>query len=236
LLKKIIYGSMLAVLILGTIVLLFNIQPAKAHEIFCDINNDGKVDLKDVAQAALAFGSYSGHPRWDPETDINGDNLIDIKDLAIIAKHFGETADIAVITVIVGIHPETLNLISKGRWITVCIELPEGYNLNDINVSTIMLNDTIPAESKPIAMGNCDGNGRLDLMIKFKRQEVIGLILRNRQFTNKFGTLTLAITGKLKDGRLFKGSENIKTILHIARECTNKYSWYNSYSRLLYCT
>jgi len=50
---------------------------------------DFKVDIRDVATAAKAFGSYSGHPRWCPVADINGDYKIDIKDIAMIAKKFG---------------------------------------------------------------------------------------------------------------------------------------------------
>jgi len=55
-----------------------------------DLNGDGKVDIKDIAQAALAFGSYPSHPRWNPSADINQDGRVYIKDLAIIAKNFGK--------------------------------------------------------------------------------------------------------------------------------------------------
>jgi hypothetical protein len=37
------------------------------------------------------------------------------------------------------IKPDTLNLVSNGNWITAYIELPAGYRVADINVSTIML-------------------------------------------------------------------------------------------------
>jgi hypothetical protein len=56
-----------------------------------DINRDGKVDIKDVAIAAVAFGSYPGHPRWNPIADQNEDATIDVKDIALIAKDFGKT-------------------------------------------------------------------------------------------------------------------------------------------------
>lgn len=58
-----------------------------------DLNGDNKVDTKDIAFAALAFGSYSYHvtsPRWNPDADMNGDGRVDIRDLALIVKHFGE--------------------------------------------------------------------------------------------------------------------------------------------------
>lgn len=60
-----------------------------------DISRDGKVDMKDVALAAAAFGSYPGHPRWNPLADLTGqqilpDDRVDIIDLILIVKHFGQ--------------------------------------------------------------------------------------------------------------------------------------------------
>jgi len=52
---------------------------------------DIKVDIKDVAIAAKAFGAYPGHIRWNTVADINGDYKIDIKDIASIAKKLGWT-------------------------------------------------------------------------------------------------------------------------------------------------
>lgn len=59
-------------------------------------------------------------------------------------------------------------------------------------------------------MEDHDDDGTPDLMVKFDRQEVISLILRNYQLTDKRGTLTLTVTGKPKDGALFNGSDIIK--------------------------
>ena len=56
-----------------------------------DLNLDSKVDIKDIAIAASAFGSFPGHPKWNPIADTNQDSRIDIKDLALIAMHFGKT-------------------------------------------------------------------------------------------------------------------------------------------------
>ena len=56
-----------------------------------DLNHDGEVDMKDVATAAKAFGSYPGHPRWNPVADINQDGNVDMKDISLIAKNFGKS-------------------------------------------------------------------------------------------------------------------------------------------------
>lgn len=56
-----------------------------------DLNKDGKVDIKDVAELAKAFGSYPGHTRWNPDADLDGNEIVNIFDVAIVAKDFGKT-------------------------------------------------------------------------------------------------------------------------------------------------
>jgi hypothetical protein len=56
-----------------------------------DTNGDGKVDLHDVLTSALAFGSFLGHPDWNPVADINRDNKVDLSDYLDIAINFGKT-------------------------------------------------------------------------------------------------------------------------------------------------
>ena len=46
----------------------------------------------------------------------------------------------------VDIHPNTLNLQSKGKWITCYIWLPEEYDVADIDSTSIVLEDEIEAE------------------------------------------------------------------------------------------
>lgn len=61
----------------------------------CDINHDLKVDMKDVATVAKAFGSSPGDPKWDPSADITGpvplvpDGKVDMRDIGLVAKNFG---------------------------------------------------------------------------------------------------------------------------------------------------
>jgi len=56
-----------------------------------DLNGDGKVDITDLAMVSAAFGSYPGHPRWNPAADINRDNRVDIQDVAKVSANFGKT-------------------------------------------------------------------------------------------------------------------------------------------------
>ncbi|MDH7564711.1 MAG: ABC transporter substrate-binding protein [Candidatus Bathyarchaeota archaeon] len=50
---------------------------------------DIKVDLKDVLITAMSFGSYPGHPKWNPFCDINDDYKIDVKDYFAVARQYG---------------------------------------------------------------------------------------------------------------------------------------------------
>jgi len=52
---------------------------------------DFKVDIKDVAAASKAFGSYPGHKYWNPVADITADYKVDIKDIGSITRRFGWT-------------------------------------------------------------------------------------------------------------------------------------------------
>lgn len=127
----------------------------------------------------------------------------------------------ALIEATIDIDPNTLNLRSKGKWITAYIELPEGYNVADINVSSIMLNNTIPVEPKPMAVGDYDNDSIPDLMVKFDRAEVISYILANIDLTElieeRFMTITLTIIGYLYDGTPFQGRTAIKIIMPMPR-------------------
>jgi hypothetical protein len=117
----------------------------------------------------------------------------------------------------VRIYPRALNLRSRGKWIMAFVKLPEGYDAHDINVSSILLNDTIPAEIKHIKIGNCNNFTVSYLIVKFDRAEVISYILNNTDKHRKFMTVTLTMTGKLMDGTSFEGSDRVKIILWIPR-------------------
>jgi len=112
------------------------------------------------------------------------------------------------IAISLDIDPDTLNLKSKGKWITAYIELPEGYNVGDIDISSILLNGTIPVDpNAPTAVGDYDGDGVADLMVKFDRTAVCEFIL-SKGIT--FGNVTLTVSGRLYNGTEFEGCDTIR--------------------------
>jgi hypothetical protein len=54
-----------------------------------DLNGDGNVDILDIFQWALAFGTTETSPRWNPKADVNHDGKVNILDGVMIAKLFG---------------------------------------------------------------------------------------------------------------------------------------------------
>jgi PKD repeat protein len=114
---------------------------------------------------------------------------------------------------------ETFNLKSKDEWIFVYVELPEGYDVHDVNVSTVVFNDTVLAEPGPATMDDHDDDGAPDLMLKFNRTAVSELILSEGLVS---GNVTLTATGKLYDGTLFEGSGVIKVRMPGDINCDGK--------------
>lgn len=111
-------------------------------------------------------------------------------------------------------HPESLNMKSKGKWITCYIELPQGYDPKDIDANTILLNGVLPPELDPkygfvvsqeSYIMDHDQNGIQERMVKFDRAEVQKLFGEQR-------VVLLAITGTLKDGTEFSGSDTIRGV------------------------
>lgn len=108
----------------------------------------------------------------------------------------------------IDIDPDTLNLQSNGQWITACITLPEGYLVDDIDVTTaeMIYNDFVsPSEWGDIQDGV--------LMVKFDRIALRDY-LGEADLTDgdKFYDITLTIAGQLLDGSPFEGSDTITVI------------------------
>lgn len=128
---------------------------------------------------------------------IDNDDLTNmIQKIIVVSSTLQATPDI---------DPDTLNLNSTGKWVTCYIEFPEGYNVPDINISTILLNETVPAEDHPTNISDYDEDGIPDLMVKFDRQDVIDIL--------ELGdNVAITVAGKLFDETQFEGTDHIKVI------------------------
>ena len=55
-----------------------------------DVNGDGRVDIRDIALVARAFGSTPTSPNWNPAADISGDGIVNMQDITLVARHLGQ--------------------------------------------------------------------------------------------------------------------------------------------------
>jgi hypothetical protein len=105
--------------------------------------------------------------------------------------------------------PNTLNFKSKGRWVTVYIELPVGVDPWEIDLSTVMLNGVVPAEMWPTDVGDHDLDGVPDRMIKFSRELVIAHL---SSFASHGDQVDVTVSGELFGGAPFECTDNIRVI------------------------
>ena len=103
---------------------------------------------------------------------------------------------------VIDIDPNTLNLNSKGKWITCYLWLPEGYNVADVEPNTVMLGYSIPADWIWF-----DEETQL-LMAKFSRSAVENWLIEQELS----GEVELSMTGALIDETTFGGTDTIRLI------------------------
>ncbi|MFH0767975.1 MAG: carboxypeptidase regulatory-like domain-containing protein, partial [Chloroflexota bacterium] len=112
----------------------------------------------------------------------------------------------------IDIKPESLNLKSKSdkNAVTAYIELPTGYDVSQIDVSSVMMDvnsTTVAVQLTPTAIGDYDEDGVADLMVKFNRQDVINALDGSAK------EVTLLLTGPLVDGTEFRGEDTVRLII-----------------------
>jgi hypothetical protein len=104
--------------------------------------------------------------------------------------------------------PTTLNLASNGRWVKVKIELPEGYEAEDIVMDTVMLADSVPVDWGKMPP---EPLGKQSLMLKFDRGDLEDLLIPSGPPTKP---AEFKISGRLMDGTPFEAySEPVTLIL-----------------------
>ena len=105
---------------------------------------------------------------------------------------------------VVDVTPNTLNLSSRGRWVTGRIELPRGFFVQEIDLSTVLLNETVPAELDPVSIEDADQNGLDELVVKFDREAFQNIL--------EVGEYVEAKISGMATDRSFAGRDTIRTI------------------------
>lgn len=114
---------------------------------------------------------------------------------------------------IVYIHPETLNIKSKGKFITAYIEFTDPYDVSNIDTTTVVLKEEDvmidSALPSPIEIVDHDLDGKLSLMVKFNRQTVIDHLV---SVAKTFTSIDFTVEGVLTTGETFKGNSVVQVI------------------------
>lgn len=124
--------------------------------------------------------------------------------------------NVCILPATIDIDPDTLNLKSKGKWVTGYIELFAGFSVADIDRSTILLDGLIPVDSKWIeqpldsVIGDYDDDGIPDLMVKFDRQILIDYL--EGQGVADGDAVTITVTGEVT-GIAFVGTDTIRVLV-----------------------
>ena len=101
--------------------------------------------------------------------------------------------------------------------------MPEGYNVTDIDISSILLNGTVPADKRHYKICECCNL----VVLKFNRTAVIELIKESLNKTvckKKSIKVSLTLTGKFLDGTPFQGTDKIRVIhFECCKHCFKKW-------------
>jgi len=98
----------------------------------------------------------------------------------------------------VDLDPDVVNLTNRGRWLTAYVETSE------LDLSSVRLQGSVAIEEGHTAVGDRDGDGIPELMIKFPRAAVDPLLHP--------GTNLLEVTGSLRTGERFQGTDRVRVI------------------------
>jgi len=168
----------------------------------------------------MTIDPNTGLIEWTPTSDQLGDHTVTIEAIntdGIDTQTF--TIEVLAVEAEIDINPNSLNMKSQGKFITVHIQLAD--QVENIDIKTVMLED-VPAVSDQKYgfvknpeenLVDYDDDRIIERMVKFYRADVQALIEKmNGEANGKFNQIELTVTGQLLDGTPFEGSDTIKTI------------------------
>ncbi len=132
------------------------------------------------------------------QTDIDGDARISGTGVDIGADEVA--AAVSAIHAIVKVTPKALNLTSKGNWISCSIALGDDYDIGDVIVDSVKLNN----ELTPVRTEINEDDQKM--LVKFDRS------LTQDMLSGADSTALMTITGSLQGGPDFEGDDIIKIV------------------------
>jgi VCBS repeat protein/putative Ig domain-containing protein/FG-GAP repeat protein len=183
-----------------------------------DLNGDGRLDVavkngcSVTVSIFLGNGDGSFHAKTDYAAggssvalrDLDGDRRVDL----LVANNGTSTVSVLLNQaperpVSLDVVPGVINLKSHGQWITAFIE-PTGFDVSEINPSSVRLEGVAPVEQKVAAVTDHDRDGLPDLKLKFSLGALAPLL--------SVGDQTLRVTGSLLTGERFAGADHVRVM------------------------
>jgi predicted outer membrane repeat protein len=146
--------------------------------------NSGCIDAGDPAFTA-----------WPDETDIDGNPRIIGQNVDIGADEYLPPVPVAI-----DITPKALSLASNGNWLRCTIFSPENYDISDIVLGSIVLNEALSPVQTTVDLLT------QQILVTFDRNQTLDML------STAEGTTELTVSGKLTDGRNFEGIDTIKVV------------------------
>jgi subtilisin family serine protease len=103
------------------------------------------------------------------------------------------------------VEPNTINLDSRGAYVTACVELPVEYDPADVDLSTVTLNGTVGVNAQRSSIGDFNENGIPDWIFKFNRTDVEAILAAG-------DSVVVTVTGEVTDVIWFTASDVIRVI------------------------
>jgi YVTN family beta-propeller protein len=118
---------------------------------------------------------------------------------------FGSPGGLAPAQVLLEVNPGDIDLKSECRWVPVLIQPKTPYTADQIVLESIRLNDTVaPDPTGPHLLGDVNHDGVQDLLVSFKRSDLVKSLLPFKP------PLIVIGTGSFTDQRLFIGRDTLR--------------------------
>ncbi len=186
----------------------FEVWNSLTGEIFRVPASDLSLNSGFVTFYAPADDTYTVRYKWindKTEGELQNEEPKFDANIKIARVFFDKVAE----PVTIDINPDTLNLMSKGNYITCYIEGGLNFDANAIDVNTVTLNiggALVGVDpSSPISIGDYNDNGKQDLMVKFDRQKI-------QEACTEIGTTEMLLTCMSFDGIEFVGTDTVNVI------------------------
>jgi len=125
-------------------------------------------------------------------------------ELGVVGRNSDVSFNVRVTELSVDVNPDTLNLRSNGRWITVRITPPSGRTADQIDITTLMLwvDGEVDGEGVPALWGNVQDGV---MMAKFDRASL-------QEIVKEGESVEIRVTGEYTNGTGFEGYDTIRVI------------------------